>query len=517
MSTGKIELSVGAIKIGDKHDIFTEEEINNINNKIPELDERVGVIEDEIEEINSSLDNKVNKSEITNSLTPKGNLPYANLPTEGNNIGDYYYCSDGVNGAGNYVWNGASWYFGGNGNDGFVDILSFLENCYTTKNNLFNVETIENGYYLLQDGSKKVSTSFYTSDWIKVDGDKTVYLTRTNPSNNVTDSFSAVYIIIYDTDKNVIGASSNFANNVALPSNAEYIRFSANVDMLQFNLMVSYTENAPYEQYGFYSKYNTKDYYSLEKRVENLENAGVEPSTSYWHGKTMIAYGDSITAGYRLDGHGTENTDNNNVNVYGKIVADDLGMKWINMGRSGYGYSLENSSIGSNATNIINMFNNSGVADVVLLAYGTNDFGLADTPNVPFGEINSDVADTSTFCNSVRSAFDKVISKFTSPETIFLVVLPLPRATQNIPNHTGKTLFDYADAIKQIAIKYNFSVLDLLTESKITVKRDSVARKYYIEGEDNYPADALHLNLEAHRKFVAPILKNKLIELSLNN
>ena len=64
MSTGKIELSVGAVKIANKYEIFTEEEIDAINNKIPELDGRVGVIEDEIEEVNSSLDNKMNKNEI---------------------------------------------------------------------------------------------------------------------------------------------------------------------------------------------------------------------------------------------------------------------------------------------------------------------------------------------------------------------------------------------------------------------------------------------------------------------
>ena len=61
MSTGKIELSVGAVKIANKYEIFTEEEIDAINNKIPELDERVGVIEGEIDEINSSLDNINNK------------------------------------------------------------------------------------------------------------------------------------------------------------------------------------------------------------------------------------------------------------------------------------------------------------------------------------------------------------------------------------------------------------------------------------------------------------------------
>lgn len=50
MSTGKIELSVGDVKIADKYEILTEEEIHNIDNKIPELEGRVIVIEDELEQ-----------------------------------------------------------------------------------------------------------------------------------------------------------------------------------------------------------------------------------------------------------------------------------------------------------------------------------------------------------------------------------------------------------------------------------------------------------------------------------
>ena len=59
MSTGKIELSVGAVKYVDPNEIITEEEYNYIKNKVPELDGRVGDIEDEIEEINTSLDDIV--------------------------------------------------------------------------------------------------------------------------------------------------------------------------------------------------------------------------------------------------------------------------------------------------------------------------------------------------------------------------------------------------------------------------------------------------------------------------
>ena len=54
-------LSVGTTKIANKYEIFTEEEVDIINNKIPELDERVSIIEYEIEDINSSLDSIANK------------------------------------------------------------------------------------------------------------------------------------------------------------------------------------------------------------------------------------------------------------------------------------------------------------------------------------------------------------------------------------------------------------------------------------------------------------------------
>ena len=68
MSTGKIELSVGAVKIANKYEIFDKKEIDAINNKIPELDERVGVVEDEIEEINSSLDNNTKNDKYINFI-----------------------------------------------------------------------------------------------------------------------------------------------------------------------------------------------------------------------------------------------------------------------------------------------------------------------------------------------------------------------------------------------------------------------------------------------------------------
>ena len=79
-------LSVGTMKISNKYEIFTEEEVDAINNKIPELDERVGVIEDEIDEINSSLDNCAKKDDLKNLESRMDNftsLPEQSVTTAG--------------------------------------------------------------------------------------------------------------------------------------------------------------------------------------------------------------------------------------------------------------------------------------------------------------------------------------------------------------------------------------------------------------------------------------------------
>lgn len=81
----------------------------------------------------AQLAEKANKDEVTNVMTPKGTLAYASLPKSGNQVGWYYYCpdGDGTHGAGNYVWNGTSWYFGGTGDEGYnllKEDIVYLEN-----------------------------------------------------------------------------------------------------------------------------------------------------------------------------------------------------------------------------------------------------------------------------------------------------------------------------------------------------------------------------------------------------
>lgn len=110
----------------------------------------------DISDLNRRIAEKANKDEVTNVMTPKGNIAYASLPMTGNSVGWYYYCpdGDGTHGAGNYVWNGTSWFFGGTGDEGYnllkKDLVG-LEDELTTSETQYDygdiTTTLENGKY----------------------------------------------------------------------------------------------------------------------------------------------------------------------------------------------------------------------------------------------------------------------------------------------------------------------------------------------------------------------------------
>ena len=106
------------------------------------------------------LAQKANKDEVTNVMTPKGTLAYASLPTSGNQVGWYYYCpdGDGTHGAGNYVWNGTSWYFGGTGDDGYNLLKKDIAQLDAA---VFNEELSK---------TKKTADVHYVAQCAKIDG-----------------------------------------------------------------------------------------------------------------------------------------------------------------------------------------------------------------------------------------------------------------------------------------------------------------------------------------------------------
>ena len=154
-------------------------EVSQARGTYPNLKSRLDNVDNKQEKTTEQLAQKANKDEVTNVMTPKGTLAYASLPKSGNHVGWYYYCpdGDGTHGAGNYVWNGTSWYFGGTGDEGYnllksdlVDLngidwsKSPFNNGYLNKVNIgFEVGNIDSTG-ADTDSDTRVRTKFFTAN-----------------------------------------------------------------------------------------------------------------------------------------------------------------------------------------------------------------------------------------------------------------------------------------------------------------------------------------------------------------
>ena len=152
----------------------------------PNLRSRLDESDKKQRENTAQLAQKANKDEVTNVMTPKGTLAYASLPTSGNQVGWYYYCpdGDGTHGAGNYVWNGTSWYFGGTGDEGYnllkEDLVKHEEYFNTiaepsTYVNLLDNINITDGYYINLSGEILPAGGNSVTDYIPFTNEQTIH------------------------------------------------------------------------------------------------------------------------------------------------------------------------------------------------------------------------------------------------------------------------------------------------------------------------------------------------------
>lgn len=93
-------------------------------------------------------------------------------------------------------------------------------------------------------------------------------------------------------------------------------------------------------------------------------------------------------------------------------------------------------------------------ADVIVIFGGTNDFGHGDSK---MGDIDS--TDIYTFYGALNCLINDLQNDYPEAQLIFLT--PLRRTTEAVPNHNGKILKDYVDAIINVTKKYNLPVIDL--------------------------------------------------------
>lgn len=179
----------------------------------------------DISDLNRQLAEKANKDEVTNVMTPKGTLAYASLPMTGNSVGWYYYCpdGDGTHGAGNYVWNGTSWFFGGTGDEGYNLLKKDLSETITEiwDTNIAYGRTWEQGSYVDDTfDSEKTNVTSRIRCLIELDS------TFTKMSIKIGSGFLYHYRL-YDENKNKVAGSYDYSSNEIERiniANAKYIR-----------------------------------------------------------------------------------------------------------------------------------------------------------------------------------------------------------------------------------------------------------------------------------------------------
>ena len=230
------------------------------------------------------------------------------------------------------------------------------------------------------------------------------------------------------------------------------------------------------------------------------ENYFTEDKKNWFYGKKWIAYGDSITAGYGLPNHSNHelSDDNNLVNTYIKVVAERNNMEFHNYGTSGRGYSngdVENYK----AYKLIENAHLDNI-DIVTIAFGTNDWGtLTEQSNVDFGNV-SDSASGTSFCSYVKKAFDNLSTYY--PNSIIIVMTPIPRPNLQNNNVAGHNLVDYSEAIKTIAKYYGFYVMDCLSIARSNITNSNWRNLYML--------DSVHMTESYHRKFYAPMVEEQM-------
>ena len=120
-------------------------------------------------------------------------------------------------------------------------------------------------------------------------------------------------------------------------------------------------------------------------------------------------------------------------------------------------------------------------ADLIVVFGGTNDFGHGDAP---FGEFSDRTV--WSFCGALHVLYTSLLEKY--PGATIMVMTPLHRATEAIPNMHGKVLKDYVDMIRKAAEYYSLPVLDLYATYGVQPAVPVMKEKYMPDGL--HPNDA---------------------------
>ena len=497
-------LSVGTMKIANKYEIFTEEEVDIINNKIPELDERVTIIEYEIEDINSSLDNKANKNEVF-------------IKEQGININDFdeatkqtFLNAQGINvnyvlGEGNVTPFNTSFLLPNGAVDYLINKKPYRANSNFSKDGFWE----DNNYSIFQ-ASVQPNTTYIIS--------RHDYTSATIDSVINTNVIKLMYSTVPNFDDgmstSVIGSvTSANATHFTTPNECKYIYFMIANNNLNDNIILTLQKGTT-AKYPIATSYELQDNITI-KKIDELNNSIEEINSTIENlgkisiGKLWCPFGDSLT-----DVNGTA------TKKYWKWISDELGIDTHVMGHSGSGYYQSNNEgkawyqraneIPTNV-DVITLFgsgNDSSFCQKLQSGKGSlgnwNDQWSDQWSDSDLNLFATDRTDIS-YCALVNHTIDNILKR--NPFVKIGIITPSPWKDGQ-PNESYTPIMKrISDALIEIAERRGIPYLDLYRCSQLRPNDEYFRNNVFFNG------DGVHPNNFGHEKYLYPQIREFLKKL----
>jgi lysophospholipase L1-like esterase len=229
------------------------------------------------------------------------------------------------------------------------------------------------------------------------------------------------------------------------------------------------------------------------KELQNNESSNVEVTESPYKGKTIVAFGDSIIAGWGWkEGTG----------VVQPLKEKYPDATWINKAESGANFATTSNPEHTPIVTQIRSY--TGAADAIIFDGGVNDINSS----IPVGSIESgyDASyNTGTFCGALESALQYIMDTY--PLTVKLYIIPHSFAKDN----------SYVDSIYSKAIeiceKWNMPYLDMRKYAQIAMTK--LNKNKYTYNPNSKKGDGVHPNEQFYRTHYCPVIDKTLQNLGI--
>lgn len=221
--------------------------------------------------------------------------------------------------------------------------------------------------------------------------------------------------------------------------------------------------------------------------------SGTMVAESPYKGKTIVAFGDSVVAGWGWkEGTG----------IIQPLKDKYADATWINKAESGANFATTSNP---EHTPIVTQIRNyTGAADAILF-----DGGVNDTNNsIPIGSIESgyDASyNTGTFCGALESALQYIMDTYPLAVKLYIIPHSFAKDNSHVDNIHSKAI--------EICEKWNMPYLDMRKHSQIAMTAKNKSK--YTRNANSGVGDGVHPVESWYRTFYSPVIDQKLRSLGI--